>query len=113
MTILYANEKLSVDDMRGGMLSYRLVEMKLTKLGMKLDIDLITQSLRCINKYMTEKKLKIWISHNKSRLRGKNETVMPDEFLFIISNTEDRITEVKKLPTGDITLRQNKISGTY
>ena len=54
---LYANNKLSVEDMKGGLTSYRLVEMKLTKLGMKVDVDLIIGALRSMNKFITEKKL--------------------------------------------------------
>ena len=38
---------------------------------------------------------------------------MPDEFLFIICNAEDRLNEVRKLPSGKINLKKHKISKTY
>ena len=61
---LYSNNKLSVEDMQGALISYRLVEMKLAKLGMKLDADLIIAALRSMNKFITEKKMNKWIDHN-------------------------------------------------
>jgi hypothetical protein len=76
--------KLGIDELRAGIMTYKLVEMRLNKLGMRADADLIISALRSIDKFITEKKVSLWLSHNASKLRGKNQTIMPDEFLFII-----------------------------
>jgi hypothetical protein len=38
---------------------------------------------------------------------------MPDEYMYLICNADDRLKSVAKLPTGKINLTKHKIAETY
>ena len=54
---LFVQNKLTLEDIKAAILSYRIVEMNYKKLGMKRDIGLVIEALRSIDRYISKKKL--------------------------------------------------------
>jgi hypothetical protein len=82
---LFSNKMIKFEDIQKVNMVYRLARFKSLSGGIPARASDLLNSLREINYFITDKKLKIWLDGEKKRLHNKN-TVQIHEFLFLIAN---------------------------
>lgn len=89
---MYVSQRLTFEDIKAALLTFRLVEMDTCTSGIKQEPEVLGSALRRMNKFLATSRIKIWVDHNRTRLaKGLEGNLNAAEFLFLACNAENRM----------------------
>ena len=93
-----AKNKLTIQDIRNGVVIHETTDYSNLLKGVRLHIPLLVKMMRNINRFMTRKLIEVWIYYCKLLLH-KPRLILPHEFLILLTNSINRKEAIEeKLP---------------